>query len=76
MGPVLNNIENLLRKSYGCGEQNLATLVPSIYVSSYLKATNRLTPELLQKARTYLTLGKIHYVDEYSLNSFFINFYK
>lgn len=36
MGPSLNNLGNLIRKPYGCGEQNMVTLVPNIYALDYL----------------------------------------
>ncbi|XP_069129340.1 CD109 antigen-like [Argopecten irradians] len=50
MGPSLAGIEDLLQTSYGCGEQNLLNFVPNVFVTKYLAATNRLTPEI--KART------------------------
>lgn len=57
MGPVLNNIENLVRMPYGCGEQNMLGFVPNIVVMRYLKATNRLTPTIEGKAKKYMEAG-------------------
>ncbi|KAG1664295.1 CD109 antigen [Nymphon striatum] len=50
MGPVINNLGDLLRIPHGCGEQNMINFVPNILVLNYLKANNRLTPALYNKA--------------------------
>ena len=50
MGPMMENIENLVQMPYGCGEQNMVKLVPNIVVLKYLQATNRLEPTLKTKA--------------------------
>jgi len=34
MGPVLANLDSLVRMPYGCGEQNMVTV---IYLFNYLK---------------------------------------
>uniref|UniRef100_A0AC34RA62 CD109 antigen n=1 Tax=Panagrolaimus sp. JU765 TaxID=591449 RepID=A0AC34RA62_9BILA len=57
MGPVLANLENLVRMPYGCGEQNMLNFVPNIVVLDYLKTTRRSTPTLEQKAIKYMTSG-------------------
>ena len=61
MGPTLAGLENLLQVSYGCGEQNMIGFVPNVYVSAYLKATNRLTSTLTNKIQTLLEGGKSLY---------------
>ena len=40
MGPSMEGIENLLQVPYGCGEQNMISLAPNVYVLDYLKATS------------------------------------
>lgn len=40
LGPAFNNLENLVTKPYGCGEQNMITLTPNIYALKYLLATS------------------------------------
>ena len=40
MGPVLSNIDNLVRMPYGCGEQNMLNFVPNIVVMNYLNVGN------------------------------------
>ncbi|VDK43328.1 unnamed protein product [Gongylonema pulchrum] len=41
MGPILANIDTLVRMPYGCGEQNMINFVPNIVVIGYLKATKQ-----------------------------------
>lgn len=38
LGPSLNNLNRLVSKPYGCGEQNMVTLTPNIYALNYLYA--------------------------------------
>jgi CD109 antigen len=57
MGPILENIEHLVRMPYGCGEQNMVNFVPNIVVMRYLKATDRLTTEIEGKAKKFMEAG-------------------
>uniref|UniRef100_A0A7I4XSE1 TEP1-F n=1 Tax=Haemonchus contortus TaxID=6289 RepID=A0A7I4XSE1_HAECO len=57
MGPVLSNIEGLVRMPYGCGEQNMLNFVPNIVVLRYLKATNRAEPTIEAKAVKFMEAG-------------------
>nr|XP_023648138.1 alpha-2-macroglobulin-like [Paramormyrops kingsleyae] len=57
LGHALQNVENLLRMPYGCGEQNMVLLAPNIYLLHYLKATNQLTPATHEKATGFLKSG-------------------
>ncbi|OWF38066.1 CD109 antigen-like [Mizuhopecten yessoensis] len=57
MGPSLAGIEDLLQMSYGCGEQNLLNFVPNVFITQYLRATNRLTPEIKAKTEKLLAAG-------------------
>ena len=57
MGPVLTVAERLVQIPYGCGEQNLITMVPNIVVLRYLRATRRNEPELEEKAIGYIATG-------------------
>ena len=50
MGPTFQNLDNLLRVPYGCGEQNLAAFAPNIIALNYLNSTDQLTPVLENKA--------------------------
>jgi CD109 antigen len=57
MGPTLSGIEDLLKMSYGCGEQNMIGFVPNVFVSTYLTATNRLSEDIKTKVETFLEAG-------------------
>ncbi|XP_065060175.1 alpha-1-macroglobulin-like isoform X3 [Rhopilema esculentum] len=57
MGPSLNNIDNLLKMPYGCGEQNMLNFAPNIFIMQYLKATGQLTSEIEEKAVGYTLQG-------------------
>ncbi|CAI4223765.1 unnamed protein product [Auanema sp. JU1783] len=57
MGPVLTNIDKLVRMPYGCGEQNMLNFVPNIVVLRYLKAINRGDAALEAKAKKYMEAG-------------------
>ena len=59
LGPVVDNMEDLLKMPYGCGEQNMINFAPNTYLIDYLKKTDRLTPAILSKARSYMVTGQI-----------------
>ncbi|XP_078507565.1 alpha-2-macroglobulin-like protein 1 isoform X2 [Lissotriton helveticus] len=57
MGSTLQNLGNLIQMPYGCGEQNMLTFAPIIYVLQYLEKTGQLTAEIKTKAVGYMTSG-------------------
>jgi CD109 antigen len=57
MGPALNNLEDLLRMPYGCGEQNMANFAPNIYIMEYLNKTNQVTGDIKSKAENFMEVG-------------------
>nr|XP_056704308.1 alpha-2-macroglobulin-like protein 1 [Euleptes europaea] len=57
LGPALQNIDQLLEMPFGCGEQNMATFVPNIFIFQYLEATNQVTPKIKDKAMDYMKKG-------------------
>jgi len=57
MGPTLSGIEDLLKMSYGSGEPNMISFVPNVFVSTYLKATNRFSEDIKTKVETFLEAG-------------------
>ena len=57
MGSTLDNLGSLIRMPYGCGEQNMVNFVPNIHVLRYLRAVNKQTPELEDKAKRYMRAG-------------------
>ncbi|XP_038009161.1 alpha-2-macroglobulin-like protein 1 isoform X2 [Motacilla alba alba] len=57
MGTALDNIDELLQMSSGCGEQNMVHFAPNVFITRYLEETGQLTPEIKQKAISYLESG-------------------
>ncbi|KAL4237870.1 hypothetical protein ACF0H5_002580 [Mactra antiquata] len=57
MGPTVKNLKGLLRMPTGCGEQTMISLAPDVFVYNYLKATNKLTPEIADMALQYMYKG-------------------
>ncbi|XP_053855290.1 C3 and PZP-like alpha-2-macroglobulin domain-containing protein 8 isoform X4 [Vidua macroura] len=57
MGPTLNNLDNLLRLPFGCGEQNMIHFAPNVFVLKYLQKTKQLSHEVEVEATDYLVQG-------------------
>ncbi|KAL5279600.1 CD109.2 family protein [Megaselia abdita] len=57
LGPTIKNLDKLVRKPYGCGEQNMVNFVPNILVLRYLTATSQLTKPIEEKAKRFLEIG-------------------
>ncbi|NXC07098.1 A2ML1 protein, partial [Orthonyx spaldingii] len=57
VGTALDNIDELLQMSSGCGEQNMVHFAPNVFITRYLEETGQLTPEIKQKAIGYLESG-------------------
>ncbi|NXS68241.1 A2ML1 protein, partial [Pandion haliaetus] len=57
LGTALDNIDELLQMSSGCGEQNMVHFAPNVFITRYLEETGQLTPEIKQKAIGYLERG-------------------
>ncbi|XP_013108378.1 C3 and PZP-like alpha-2-macroglobulin domain-containing protein 8 [Stomoxys calcitrans] len=59
MGATLENLDNLVQKPTGCGEQNMVNLVPNILILDYLKSVNKFKTqvELVEKAKTFIDTG-------------------
>ena len=58
IGPAFNNLEKLLDKPTGCGEQNMIYLTPNIYALKYLSSKAKMsTKSLFEKTRKYVQIG-------------------
>jgi len=55
--PTISGLTKLIQLPWGCGEQNMITFVPNIFVIIYLKAINALTPDVLGEAKTNMLQG-------------------
>ena len=58
MGTTVNNLNNLLRMPYGCGEQNMVNFAPDVFITDYLAVTNQLTGDIKKKALTFMEKGR------------------
>merc|ERR1712156_1290304 len=53
----MTNLEKLVKMPYGCGEQNMISMVPNIYVVKYLEGTGQDKPALIAKAKKFMKAG-------------------
>ena len=60
MGPALDDIENLLKMPYGCGEQNMLNFAPNIFILQYLKSVDAVTSDIQTKSSKILPQGSLH----------------
>jgi CD109 antigen len=54
---TLDGLESLLQMPFGCGEQNMIFMAPDIHVTSYLKESGQLKPEIMAKAELLMLTG-------------------
>ncbi|XP_060558289.1 CD109 antigen-like, partial [Ruditapes philippinarum] len=57
MGPTLDGLERLVIMPYGCGEQNMISTAPSVFVYRYLLSVGKLTNEIKEKAENFMRKG-------------------
>ncbi|PIK61577.1 putative pregnancy zone protein, partial [Apostichopus japonicus] len=57
VGNSLSNVEDMLRMPYGCGEQNLLSMVPNIVALQYLQSVGEATPEITEEAKKNILSG-------------------
>ncbi|CAH2322585.1 alpha-2-macroglobulin 1 [Pelobates cultripes] len=57
MSSALNNLDNLLAMSCGCGEQNMVRFAPNVYIMQYLDSSQQLSEEMRKKGNDFLTKG-------------------
>ncbi|RWS23298.1 thioester-containing protein-like protein [Leptotrombidium deliense] len=57
LGSAINNLDDLLRMPYGCGEQNMINFVPNIVALNYLTKANKLTETVKRTAIKHLETG-------------------
>ncbi|KAK4311143.1 hypothetical protein Pmani_017345 [Petrolisthes manimaculis] len=54
---TLENLGNLIRMPYGCGEQNMINFAPNIFILRYLDTTKQNTPQTRTKLLTFMKTG-------------------
>ncbi|CAJ1442526.1 unnamed protein product [Effrenium voratum] len=57
LGPTISGLERLLRIPTGCGEQNMITLAPNVFVAKYLLAVGKMTPDLRERIVNNMVVG-------------------
>lgn len=57
IGDLMNGIEGMIRKPYGCFEQTSSATYPNIMVLKYLKETGTSNPEIEAKAMDFIKKG-------------------
>ncbi|XP_071618091.1 alpha-2-macroglobulin-like protein 1 isoform X2 [Heliangelus exortis] len=57
MGPALENLDQLLKMPFGCGEQNMVQFAPNIFILQYLNKTKQLDPQIEVEALKFLRTG-------------------
>ncbi|XP_046675493.1 CD109 antigen-like isoform X2 [Homalodisca vitripennis] len=57
MSSSINNLANLIKMPFGCGEQNMLNFVPNIVVMEYLKNTQLMKGAIEHKILRYLEKG-------------------
>lgn len=57
VGDVMNGIEGMISKPYGCFEQTSSATYPNIMVLQYLKASGKSNPDIESKAMDYIKEG-------------------
>ncbi|KAK9737508.1 Macroglobulin domain MG3 [Popillia japonica] len=57
LGPMFQNLENILSVPSGCGEQTMAKLTPNLYVLKYLEANNALDDKIKQRILSNFKTG-------------------
>ncbi|KAJ8029030.1 Murinoglobulin-1 [Holothuria leucospilota] len=57
VGNTLSNVEDLIRMPYGCGEQNLVSMVPNIVALQYLQSVGESSSEIEEQAKRYILSG-------------------
>lgn len=57
VGDVMNGIESLIRKPYGCFEQTSSSTYPNIMVLKYLKESGKSNTDIEQKALGFIAEG-------------------
>ncbi len=54
---VVEGLDNIFRRPYGCFEQTSSTTYPNVLALDYLRRTNRSAPQVETKAQQYIHLG-------------------
>jgi len=54
---TIEGLEGLLQMPFGCGEQNMMMFAPDAYITTYLRESGQLKPEIMAKAEKLMITG-------------------
>ena len=54
---TIEGLEGLIQMPFGCGEQNMITLAPDIFITRYLQESGQVKPEIMDKAEKLMITG-------------------
>ncbi|XP_056419557.1 uncharacterized protein LOC130361023 [Hyla sarda] len=57
LGSSINGLESLIKMPHGCGEQNMISFAPNIYILQYLIATHQLKSDIRERAINVMEQG-------------------
>ena len=54
---TIEGLEGLIQMPFGCGEQNMITLAPDIFITRYLQESGQVKPEIMARAEKLMITG-------------------
>ncbi len=57
MAQTIEGLDKLLVMPFGCGEQNMMSLAPDVFIARYLEETGQVKPEIMAKIELMMTTG-------------------
>ena len=60
MGPSIEGLDSLVRMPFGCGEQNMITFAPNIFVRAYLDHMGDINADIKEKTTTNMQTGSLY----------------
>ncbi len=54
---TIEGLEELIQMPFGCGEQNMITLAPDIFITRYLQESGQVKPEIMARAEKLMITG-------------------
>lgn len=57
MGPSIEGLERLIQMPFGCGEQNMITFTPNIFVRRYLASLGDADADIIKKTNNFMETG-------------------
>lgn len=58
MGPSIEGLDRLVRMPTGCGEQNMITFAPNIFVHRYLDSIGKLDVDVKKRTISFMETGE------------------